>query len=135
MLSRTRELSALLTVAETATQSLDTEKILSDTLNKSVDIIGLDVGDIRLLDPETKNLVVRVSRGLSSPEFLAVKIPVVSPDRIVGKIVYETGKPYVSTDVRDDPAFKTRTLEREGVISAAFVPIMSKKRMLGLMTV
>ncbi|MBI2090468.1 MAG: PAS domain S-box protein [Deltaproteobacteria bacterium] len=134
-LGRTRELAALLTIAETATQSLDTDKILQDTLDKSVDLLGLDVGDIRILDPDTRNLVVRVARGLTSSEFLAVKISLDSPKRIVGKIVFETQKPYIATDIRKDPTFKTRTLEQEGVISAAFVPIRSKKRVLGQLTV
>lgn len=135
LLGRTRALAALLTIAETATQSLDTDKVLQDTLDKSVELLGLDIGDIRILDPETRNLVVRVARGLSSPEFLAVRIPLDSPKRIVGKIVFETQKPYISTDIRKDSMFKTRTLEREGVISAAFVPIRSKKRVIGQLTV
>ena len=134
-LGRTRELSALLTIAETATQSLDTEKILRDTLDKSVEILGLDVGDIRILDDGTGDLVVRVARGLNSPEFYAVRIPLDSPQPIVGKVVFQTRQPYISTDVRKDPIFKTRTLEREGVVSAAFVPILSKTRVLGQITI
>ena len=46
---------------------LETEKILNDTLNKSLEILDFDVGYIRTLDAEKKNLIVRVARGLSSP--------------------------------------------------------------------
>ena len=38
---RTRELAALLAISQTATQSLETEKILSDTLDKSLEILGI----------------------------------------------------------------------------------------------
>ncbi len=64
-----RALSALLAVAKTATQSLDTDQVLNDTLDKSLDILGFQVGYIRILDPNGRDLVVRAARGLGSPEF------------------------------------------------------------------
>jgi hypothetical protein len=51
---RTRELAALLAISQTATQSLETEKILNDTLDKSLEILDFDVGYIRTLDREKK---------------------------------------------------------------------------------
>lgn len=135
LLHRTRELSALLTIAETATQSLDTEQILRETLHKSLEILGFHAGYIRSLDPEARNLVVRVARGLSSPEFLTNIAPMDSPRRTVGKIVFETREPYVSLDIRKDPIFKRRAMEQEGIISLATVPILSKRRVLGTMAV
>lgn len=135
LLGRTRELAALLAISQTATQSLETEKILSDTLDKSLELLRFDVGYIRTLDPEKKNLVVRVARGLSSVEFLSTTIPLESPHPIVGKIVFETQKPYICTDIRKDPMFKARTMEREGVISVAMVPVVSKQRATGFIAV
>ena len=128
---RTRELAALLAISQTATQSLETDKILNDTLDKSLEILDFDVGYIRTLDPEKKNLIVRVARGLSSPEFLSTSFPLDSPDPIVGKLVFKTQKPYIGTDIRKDPMFQARTMEKEGVISLAMVPIVSKQRAMG----
>jgi hypothetical protein len=54
LLGRTRELAALLAISQTATQSLETEKILNDTLDKSLEILDFDVGYIRTLDAEKK---------------------------------------------------------------------------------
>ena len=54
LLGRTREMAALLAISQTATQSLETEKILNDTLDKSLEILDFDVGYIRTLDPEKK---------------------------------------------------------------------------------
>jgi len=135
LLGRTRELAALLAISQTATQSLETEKILNDTLDKSLEILDFDVGYIRTLDAEKKNLIVRVARGLSSPEFLSTRFPMDSPDPIVGKIVFKTQKPYIGTDIRKDPMFQARTMEKEGVISLAMVPIVSKQRAMGFIAV
>ena len=132
---RTRELAALLAISQTATQSLETEKILNDTLDKSLEILDFDVGYIRTLDAEKKNLIVRVARNLSSPEFLSTTFPLDSPDPIVGKIVFKTQKPYIGTDIRKDPMFQARTMEKEGVISLAMVPIVSKQRAMGFIAV
>jgi PAS domain S-box-containing protein len=135
LLGRSRELAALLEISQTATQSLETEKILNDTLDKSLEILDFDVGYIRTLDPEKKNLIVRIARGLSSPEFLSTSFPLDSPDPVVGKTVFQTQKPYIGFDIRKDPMFKTRTMEKEGVISLAMFPIVSKQRALGFLAV
>ena len=135
LLGRTRDLAALLAISQTATQSLETEKILNDTLDKSLEILDFDVGYIRTLDAEKKNLIVRVARGLYSPEFLRTSFPLDSPDPIVGKTVFNMQKPYIGTDIRKDPDFKARTMEKEGVISLVMVPIVSKQSVLGFIAV
>ena len=133
--TRTRGLASLLAVAETATQSLDIEKVLNDTLDKSLEILGFDVGFIRVLDPESKTMVVRAARGLRSPEFLSYATPIASDRRNVSRIVFETKEPYISPDIRKNPLYKNRTMEREGVISTAAAPVMSKNRVLGVIVV
>lgn len=130
-----RDLTALLRVAETATQSLDTEKILNDTLDESLAFLGFDVGFIRILNPETRNLVVRVARGLRSREFLSSIIPIDSHQLSPSKIVYDAKDVYVASDIRKDPLYKNRTMEREGVISTAAAPVLSKKRVIGVIVV
>jgi PAS domain S-box-containing protein len=134
-LSRTRELSALVTIAETASQSLDTDKILNDTLDKSLEILHFNVGYIRTLEPGTRNLVVRTARGFSSSESLPNVVPLQPPYGLVSTIVFETREPYISADIQKDPNFKARTMQREGLVSVIVVPILSKKQILGIMTV
>lgn len=135
LLARNRDLSALLAVAEVATQSLDIEKILNDTLDKSLEILGFDVGFIRILDSQKGGMVVRAARGLSSSEFLQGVAPIDSERRNVSRIVYETKESYICSDIRKDPVYKNRTMEREGMISSAAAPLMSKKRVLGVIVV
>jgi len=133
--ARSRYLTALLTVAEVATQSLDIEKILNDTLDKTLEILGFDVGFVRTLDRDYKNMLVRAARGLRSPEFLAGVAPIGAERRNVSRIVFETKEPYICIDIRKNPIYKNRSMEREGVISTAAAPVMSKNRVLGLMVV
>lgn len=135
VLARSRDLPALLAVAEVATQSLDIEKILHDTLDKAIELLGFDLGFIRTLDPEKKNMLVRVAKGLRSPEFLTGVAPIGSERRNVSKIVFETKEPYICTDIRKNPIYKNRSMEREGVISTAAAPVMSKNRVLGIIVV
>jgi class 3 adenylate cyclase len=129
--SRNRALSALLEISQTAAKTFEAEKILTATLNKSMEILGLDVGYVRTLDKERKNLIVSAARGLSSPEFLTTAFPLDSSEAIVGKTVFKTQQPHITADVRKDPEFKARTLEREGLVSLAMVPIVSKENVHG----
>ena len=132
LLTGTRDLLALLTIAETATQSLDLQKILDDTLHKSLEILGFDVGFIRILDSEKGGMVVRAAYGLRSAEFLQGVTPISSERRNVSRIVYETKETYVCSDIRKNPLYKSRSMEHEGVISTIAAPVMSKRRVLGL---
>jgi PAS domain S-box-containing protein len=133
--ARSRDLAALLSIAEVATQSLDIEKILHDTLDKSLELLGFEVGFIRTLDRENRNMLVRVARGLRSPEFLTGIAPIGTERRNVSRIVFETKEPYICIDIRKNPIYKNRSMEREGVISTAAAPVMSKNRVLGIMVV
>jgi PAS domain S-box-containing protein len=134
-LAGTRELSALLAIGETATRSLDTEKILNDTLDKSLEILRFDAGYIRILEQGTNRLTVRAARGLVSPEYLSSVVSIEPQRRNAAKIIFETREPYVSPDIRRDPIFKNRTMEKAGLISAIWIPVISKSRVLGVMVV
>jgi len=125
--NRIRHLRALLAIADTASQSLSTEKILNDTLDKSLEVLGFDVGYIRILDPDKKTMVGRVSKGLTALSSGSVDLADRSR-RHVADILFETQKPYISPNVRKDTTFKNRTMEKQGVISAAYIPIISKKK-------
>jgi len=131
----TRELSALLAVAKTATQSLDPDKVLNDTLDESLELLGFKVGYIRILKPEEGGLVVRAARGLSSPEFLTNVVSLDSSRPSVGNVVFATREPYISRNIQKDRTFRHGFMAREGLVSAAFVPVVSKNHVLGLMMV
>src|SRR5262245_28735579 len=128
--TRNSFLNALLTIAETATQSLQTEKILADTLDKSLEILHFDVGSVRVVDPESKQTLFRIDRGFRRPEGYAPR-----NEHRIETIMIETKEPHISPDIRIDPVHKSQSMVREGVISAAHAPIMSKSHVFGALTV
>ena len=128
--NRNSFLSALLTIAETATQSLQTEKILNDTLDKSLEILNFDVGSVRVLDAESKNTLFRIDRGFRRQAGYTPR-----SEHRIERIMIETKEPHISPDIRKDPVHKSQSMEREGVISAAHAPIMSKSHVFGALTV
>lgn len=135
LVQRTRELSALLSVAEVATQSLDPQQVLDAALDKSLELLHFNIGYIRIFDPKAGGLVVRVARGLESPEFLSNTIPIDPKRRSVGNIIFATREPQVSSNIRNDPRFSHGFMARDGLVSAAFVPVMSNNNVLGLLMV
>ena len=72
-------------------------------------------------------MVGRVSKGLTALSSGSIDLADRSR-RHVANILFETQKPYISPDVRKDTTFKNRTMEKQGVISAAYIPIISKKK-------
>jgi len=128
--NRSSFLAALLTIAETATQSLQTEKILNDTLDKSLEILNFDVGSVRVLDHEAKKTLFRIDRGFHHPANYNPR-----NQHRIEKLMIEAREPHISPDIRKDPIHKSQSMEREGVISAAHAPIMSRKRVFGSLTV
>jgi len=128
--NRTSFLSALLTIAETATQSLQTEKIINDTLDKSLEILNFDVGSVRVLDPDSGKTLIRIDRGFHHPPHYTPR-----NQHRIERLMIESKEPHISRDIRKDPIHKSLSMEREGVVSAAHAPIMSKKRVFGSLTV
>ena len=132
---RREDLAALLRLAETATQSLDTQQIIEATLDEALAFLRFDVGFIRTVEPEKGGMIVRAARGLRSPEFLQGVAPIDQSRRNVSLVVYESKEPYVCTDIRRDPIYKNRSMQHEGVISTAAAPMLSKNRVLGIIVV
>ncbi len=75
LLGRTRELAALLAISQTATQSLETDKILNDTLDKSLEILDFDVGYIRTLDRRKKKFDCPGGQRFILPRIFTYQFP------------------------------------------------------------
>lgn len=129
---RTRDLLALLELAETATQSLDAKKVLNDTLDKSLEILDLDVGLIQILDPETNNWVTHVCRGVRFPTDV---VPFDYKSHTINRSVFKSRRPYTSSNIQKDPLFAGWPGQEQGVVSVACAPVMSKKHVLGTIAV
>ena len=60
---RTRELSTLNAISEVISRSLDLQEILNDALDATLEVMGLDMGGIYLLDEQAQALNMVASRG------------------------------------------------------------------------
>lgn len=128
---RTRQLSALNTIATTTNRSLDLQEILENTLDKILEVMQLEAGAIRLLDETGTKLVLRSSRGLPA-EFIRTYEEISTAEMIAGQVV-TTGRPVVIEDVLKTPHQSSPIFE-EGFVSVVAIPLRSKDKILGTLT-
>ena len=93
---RTRELSILYAIDCAAAQSLELDEILNDALEKTLEVLEIEAGDILLMEPEGETMTLQVHRGLSEEFVQAVQRMKVG-EGISGQAVAE-GKPVVLGD-------------------------------------
>ncbi len=128
--ARTRELAALNAVAAIASRSLQLQEILGDTLDKTIEVLGLDNGCAYSLGGA--NLVLQASRN-RSPEFIRRA----SPRPLRGSVVEaaaQAGSPLVWR-ISDFPEPRLKPLlEQEGIEQVVCAPLMAKRKLVGALT-
>lgn len=130
---RTRELTALNLIASTVNESLDLHEILEDTLVKVLEVMRVEAGAIRILNEERRTLVLMSSRGF--PEEFIQDLQEVNLGEFIAGQVGQLGKPIVIANAAEDPRYKEESrLIRIGFLSIACVPIKSKERIPGTLT-
>jgi signal transduction histidine kinase/PAS domain-containing protein len=134
ILETNRALRALNTIAATANESLDLDRILNTALDGVMEITRTEIGGILLLNEKTKTLSYRVSRGLSA---LQKREPtgIALGQGIAGVIAVE-GTALVIDDVSNDPRVAHRLIiVEEGLRAFLGVPLKSKERVVGVLTI
>ena len=63
---RTQELTALNSVAEVVSRSLDLERILRDALTKTIEVLDMEAGAVFRIQPDTRDLILVDQQGLSA---------------------------------------------------------------------
>jgi GAF domain-containing protein len=126
---RTKELAALNAIAATVSQSLELDEILSDALDKTLEVMEIETGGIYLLDSEAGALMIAVQRGFK-PD-LVPKIDRLAIGEGFSGRVAESGEPLVVRDVSSDPRLTRMVVREEGLRSLATVPLSSKGNTLG----
>jgi GAF domain-containing protein len=129
--TRVKELSALYTIAEMVNLSLDLDEILQLSLDRAIEVAGMDSGGILVLDPSTSEIFLRAHRGWSL-EFI----------RATSRMRADEGlRPPMLKAVRvvDDLSKLTKdrriAVEREGLQSLVSIPLKAKESPLGVMVV
>ena len=129
---RTKELSALNTIATTVNRSLDLQEILDAALEKILEVMHVEAGIIRTWDEARSRLFLKAHRGLSD-DLVRATAEIGAGDYISGKVV-QLGKAIVIdgpqlTDYSESP------LVRGGFRSIVCAPIHSKNRLVATLTI
>jgi len=127
-----RELEALNAVGTAASQSLDLESLLRDTLDKVLAVMEADAGEIFLREESSGDMVLAVHRGLFGSAFYSNN----RFERNVGfpGIVAVTGEPLVTGDLYRDARFAREEVVRAGIRSFACIPLTVKNQVIGALT-
>ncbi len=127
------ELLAVSRVAAALSGLWDLDAILRVALNNVLNIMNGAVGGILLLDKETQTLSYRVHQGLSTTFVEQVRLKV--GEGIAGGVA-QTGKAILLEDISTDPRVAYSDLvSAEGLKAFISVPLRSKDRVLGVITV
>jgi len=132
---RNQELAALNAIVATVSQSLDLHEILHDSLDKVLEVIGVEAGSIYLIDQAAGELVHWVYRGLSEEFAQAVARVRLDESTFTGRVAL-SGKPMVVEDISAEAPHRTLIeAQREGLRAFASVPLKAKGKVLGVMNV
>jgi nitrate/nitrite-specific signal transduction histidine kinase len=126
---RTKELAALNAIATVVSQSLDLDEVLTDALDKTLQLMEIEAGGIYLLDEVAGVLTVAVHHGFSA-EFVARIDQLKLGEGFSGRVA-QSGRPLVIKDVSTDPRLTRMVVREEGLRSLTSVPLSSKGRVLG----
>jgi len=130
---RAKELAALSAIAATVGESLDLDEVLNDALDKTLQVMEVDVGGIYLLDDEAGVLTIASQRGLS-PQFVAKIDDLRVGEGFSGRVA-QVGQPLVVGDLSADPRLTRLAVREEGLHSLAVVPVSCRGKSLGTLFV
>lgn len=128
---KTKRLRALNTVYATCNQSLNLKEVLRYALESTIEVLGVEAGDISLADNETKKLVPVANIGL--------------PDELIKDLTYrdygvglcghvaKSAMPVIVSDLDKDPRVHSGTAKRERYGSYIGIPLQAKSSLVGVM--
>jgi signal transduction histidine kinase len=113
------------------TRSLELEQILNSALDRIVEVTGVEMGFIYLLDGESQDLLLTLQRGVPAElgnEFRHLRMG----ETLCGKVA-QTGKPLVVDDLPQEYPAATGLAFKAGMRSFAAVPLVAQDRVVGVM--
>jgi len=128
-----RALATINTVCLVATQSLDLQKVLETTVEQVREAMDLDVALAFLLNEDTHELDLRAYRGVSD-DFVQGLRGLKSGEGFNGRVA-QTGEPLLVADSSSDPRLTREVVRREGLLAQLIVPLKSKERVVGTLSV
>ncbi|MFQ5854333.1 MAG: PAS domain S-box protein [Anaerolineae bacterium] len=128
-----RDLAAHNEISQVVSASLELDAVLVRALEKVLDVVETEAGEIFLLDEPRQELVFKVHCGLFPKAFQEItRFPV---NEGFPGLVAATGGAIVVTDLAADPRLKRRAVVAQGFQTMACVPLRAKDRVVGVMNV
>jgi len=130
---RVKEFTVLQEIAQIATESLELDEVLHNSLDKVSELMAVGATAIILSD-ERKGEVTTVARGGISTKFLdkVKKLPI--GNSVTSRLAL-SGMPIVVENVSKYPKFVDISVREEGLQSIAAVPLKSSGRVIGTLIV
>jgi diguanylate cyclase (GGDEF)-like protein/PAS domain S-box-containing protein len=122
--------SILQEVGQSVTSTLDINEVLRRIVEAGVFLTRAEEGFLALFDQEIGKLFLRAAKNITDDQIETMRLPVT--DSLLGTVL-ETGHPYRSLSVQDDPLIPVST----GFLvhSLLHVPLISKGKPLGVLSV
>jgi two-component system sensor histidine kinase DevS len=130
---RNEDLALINDVAATLSSSLDVDDILEKTLDRVMDYLGMEAGEIFLRDDNTKELQMALHRGEFAQAFLT-KERFNDGEGFIG-LTAETGQPMVSTDLGKELRYLRPAVVKAGFRCIASIPLAASGEVIGVMSV
>ncbi len=130
---RTKELSALYSIATVINQSLDIGFVLHSVLIKVLEIFNFEAGRIYLMDGDGKELRLTAHEGF--PKELALPSTYKPGEGLLAKI-FATGEPLFFEDIQSDPEFHRLAVKKvmlgAGYRAQIWLPVRAKGKIIGV---
>ena len=133
------ELRRLFKVSRTLQESPSLGEIVAPVLKQMAESLGLYRGAVRILNRETREIVIDEAFGLSSEEMAASRIQL--GEGVIGQVA-KTGKPVIIPDLEeadqsvhpDCSGFNGQTIQRPGATAFLCVPIIHGSDVMGTLS-
>ena len=126
-----KQIEALSKVANLITSGLYLEELLRLIVHVTAEIMNSKISSLMLVDPNTKELVVRATQSISEAYN---KKPNIKLGEGIAGIVAKDNKPIYILDVKDDKRYLNQDIaKKEGLCSLASVPLTVKGRVIGVL--
>lgn len=131
---RARRIDGLASIVQSASWGKESTSFLHEALSRTVRLVENDLGMIRLLNPRTGRLKLAATEGLDA--VLDLLEPEIEAGRYASGQSFQTGQTVVADDALADPRMAPQEIVRkEHVVSVASVPLVSRGRCLGSLSV
>ncbi|MBN1573308.1 MAG: PAS domain S-box protein [Deltaproteobacteria bacterium] len=133
MIHINKELSVLYAISTTLSESIELDELLNISLSKVLKVMGMDKGIVRIADMEREDLALKAHMGIS-PEYIERYEHMPMEGSVSGRVA-KTGVPYLADKETDSDPEKDVALMQEGLRQVIIIPLRSKDRTLGTMSV